>query len=167
VNLGKVLLVSVLVTTSAGCDQSGGDSSDAAPNDSVSCTSACVMQGWWIGVSSNCDVVCMGFPSLTECMQSDCQAVEATRYQETRKSLAPMLHSAQARSFYLIGSLTTNSYVVDTNCQLQIDSAMPRTFSCTSTMLTLPTAVLTAASSDQATALDAAATANTSGHYTY
>jgi hypothetical protein len=164
VNLGKVLVVSLL----AACHQSDGDSSsDASPGDGMSCDAACVRQGWWIGVSSNCNVVCMANPSLTECKQSDCEAVEATRYEDTRKSLAPMLHSAQARSFYLIGSLMTSTYAVDTNCHLQVGSAMPRAFSCTSMMLTLPTAVLTAASSAQATALDSAATANTAGHYTY
>jgi len=157
-----VLVASLLVAC-------GGNtaSDDAPPGDGASCSAACVMQGWWIGVSSNCDVVCMADPTLTECMQADCEVIEASRFEDMRKSLAPMLHSAQARSFYLIGSLMTTTYAVDASCQLQIGTAMPKPFSCTSTMLTLQTAILAAASAEQTTALDAAAAANTSGHYTY
>ncbi len=141
---------------------------DGPPADGADpCAEACLTRGWWLGVSSNCSTVCMGGnASLTECMQTDCEVIEASRYTTMRQSLAPMLFSANARSFYLVGSLTSKSYSAS-GCMLQIGSASPETFSCSAASLTLPTAMLSAASDTESGALDAAATANAPGHYTY
>jgi hypothetical protein len=82
----------------------------------------------------------------------------------TRASLAPMLFSAEARSFYLIGSPATQDYSVGGDCKLKIGSAAPEAFVCVGSMLQLPTATLDLATTQQATVLDGV---TAPGRYTY
>jgi len=75
-----------------------------------------------------------------------------------------MLYSSEARSFYLLGSSSMQSYSADDNCSLQIGSASPESFACSDTALVLPTATLDLASPEQAGVLDSV---NGPGRYTY
>jgi hypothetical protein len=155
-----LVLGSVLVA----CNHDDTVGVDAAA-DAMSCDPTCLMQSWWLGRSSDCATVCMGNPGWAECMHSDCEVIEASRYSNgTRASLAPMLFSAEARSFYLIGSPGMQDYTVGGDCKLQIGSAAPETFACVGSMLQLPTATLDLATTQQATVLDGV---TAPGRYTY
>lgn len=144
-----------------------GDDSDAPPGGS--CDPSCIeMQPWWLATSSNCSVICMANASLSECMQQDCKAIEATRYQsQVRTSLAPMLYSASAHSFYLLGSARMDPYSLSPDCEVKIGTSSPTPFTCSAAGLQLPTALLDPSTQAQNTALDAAATSGASGRYTY
>jgi hypothetical protein len=101
-------------------------------------------------------------------MHSDCQAVEARRYVAGQiATLAPMLYSAEARSFYLFGSLMMNTYTISDPCTVRVDTRPAQPFTCEGDSLTFSTAVLHAASTSASTALDAASTANMPGRYSY
>jgi hypothetical protein len=78
--------------------------------------------------------------------------------------LDPMLFSAEARSFYMIGAPAMRDYSVGGDCKLQIGSAAPETFACVGSMLQLPTATLDLATTQQATVLDGV---TAPGRYTY
>lgn len=161
----RMHLVTLLVLTACGKDAGGS----ADGSISGTCNPSCVEeQRWWLATSSNCTVICMATPSLAECMQSDCKAIEATRYVSAeRTSLAPLLYSASSHSFYLLGSASTAAYVVMDDCTLQIGSNAPTPFMCVAAGLQLPTATLEPATSAQNTALDMAAASGAVGRYTY
>jgi hypothetical protein len=107
----------------------------------------------------------MANAAWTECMHADCEVIEATRYTTgIRRSLAPMLSSIEARSFFLIGSPTTKPYTTDGECNLQTGSASPEHFVCDGSELQLPTATLQQATPQQAAALDEA---SVPGRYSY
>lgn len=157
----------VCVVAACGDPSSSGPDADRG-TDAATCAPECVEGGWWVTVSSDCAVICMGSPTLAECMQSDCKSVQADRYDGAQlRSLAPMLHSAQNRSFYLFGSVMTNAYSITPDCMLQIPMRAPRSFECSAGSLRFSTAVFTAASSEESGALDAAASTNAPGRYAY
>jgi len=158
----------------AACGESGSHPPDDAngitdSSGTSACPSSCFEQRWWINVgSSNCTVFCMGNPGYPECAASDCMQISVERFDAgSVRSLAPFLFSAQQRGFYLLGALMTDSYVVSTDCKLQVDSRPQQTFSCSGDTLTFTVGQYTAATSDQAIALDAAAAMNTMRDYTY
>lgn len=156
-----------------GCGGCGGSPSNSQadadpPHDGPACAPECIESNWWLTVSSDCSVICMGNPSLAECMKSDCQSVQADRYDGTQqRSLAPLLHSTENRSFYLFGSVMTNAYTITAECALEIPMRTPRPFECSAGTLRFTTAIFTAASSEQSVALDTAATMNVLGRYSY
>jgi hypothetical protein len=133
--------------------------------DTMMCDPTCLSRSWWLGRSSDCTVVCMGHSSWSECTHTDCEVIEASHYSAgARTSLAPMLYSSEARSFYLIGSSTMQSYSSDDNCNLQIGSASSERYACKGSALVLPTATLDLASPEQAAVLDSV---TGPGRYTY
>lgn len=163
---GLVKCFLALMLGVAACGETPNNVSDA--NTSTSCAPSCFETRWWIGVSYNCTVLCMGSPNLAECMRSDCEAVEARRYVGGQiASLAPMLYSAEARSFYLLGSLMTNTYASTDPCMVRVDTRPAQPFTCEGDSLTFSTAVFHAASTSASTALDTAFTTNTPGRYSY
>ena len=146
------------------CNHGGGAVVDGG-TDTMTCDPTCLSRSWWLGRSSDCSVVCMGNSNWTECTHTDCEVIEASRYSAgTRTSLAPMLYSSEARSFYLIGSSSMQSYSAGGDCNLQIGSGSSEHFSCTDVTLVLPTATLELASPEQAAALDSV---SAPGRYTY
>jgi len=150
------------------CHHETSTTTDGGTDAAAACgESTCIVGRWWIGMSSNCAVICSANGSLAECMQPDCEVIEASRYDADRRSLAPMLYSAQAHSFYLFGSVMTKTYATPTACHLQVGTAAPEMYTCATDTLMLPTATLQAATTAQAGALDAAAAANAPGRYSY
>ena len=141
---------------------------DATVDAAAECEGSCVESTWWLAASSTCQVLCSGNPSLAECAQSDCESLEARRYEAgTRLVLAPALHSATSRSFYVFTAPTSETYSIEAGCLLRQGSTTPREFTCSPSTLTFPTGAFSAADPAEAGALDAAAQAGVEGRYAY
>lgn len=167
----QYLLAIVLLAGCSGSESStpDGGSSDANGAGSAECAPTCLEQRWWVNVgSSDCSVFCMGSASAPECSASDCEQVSVQRYDAgTLRVIAPLLFSASHRSYYLLGGQTSNTYALMSDCQLQVDSHTPEMFTCSGSMLSFPVGQFTAATNEQAVALDAAGSANAPGEYPY
>lgn len=143
----------------------GGDSSPDARGE---CTDGCLESGWWLSILADCSVLCMADPSWPECTHADCDTVEARRYDSTNQHSLLMLHTAEARSFHLIGPPMVDPYHVE-DCTLHVDISPPRMFgfTCSAGSLSFETSAFTLATSAQAGALDQASQAGVEGSYSY
>lgn len=162
----SVLLVLVLVHA---CGDGAPSIDDAASSaDGPTCSADCIEARWWVSRSSDCSAICSANPSYPECSQTDCSVGDARRFDGTSvKSLSPLVYSDMARSFQLLGSVTTETYVIDSDCMLRVGSRPAMTLTCGETELRFSTGVLREASSAQALGLDAALAAGAPGRYTY
>jgi hypothetical protein len=84
----------------------------------------------------------------------------------TVTSLAPVIHSNEARSIYLGADASSAAYSFSDPCLLSMGAGQPQSFACSSDELTLPTAAFTRPDASLAGALDAAA-AGGQGRHTY
>lgn len=124
----------------------------ASEPDPVVCRD-CVEDRWWVRAASDCAPVCSALPSLAQCEHADCNIAEARRYSGDTEAFVGVVHSASARSFYVMAAPTTRAFAMQPSCLLLAGSTGYEA-TCNGDTLVLPHATYTAAPAPLAAALD-------------